>query len=172
MSDPKSSPVGACDAGALLFRQSDLDQAQTAALIQDILVGCDDGELFLEHYQTESLVLDRGHLKSAGFNIRRGFGLRAVHGEATGYAHATGMSKAAICRAGETIRAVRGNYSGVLAGPPPAVQQRLYTDIDPSTEASFSAKAALLSDIDSYARSCDPRVKQVTHLCLVPGRWF
>ncbi len=162
MSDIKYPHIEASQAAALFFRQRDLDQPQATALIADILTGCDDGELFLEQCQTESLALDRGHLKSAGFDIRCGFGLRAVYGDATGYAHATEISKAAIDRAGQTIRAVRGNYSGALAPSPPAAQRQLYTNIDPSTEASFAEKAALLSDIDSYARSRDPRVQQVT----------
>ena len=66
----------------------------------------DDGELFLEYSQSESLALDDGRIKSASFDTTQGFGLRAVAGEAAGYAHASDLSEAAIRRAAATVRAV------------------------------------------------------------------
>ena len=68
--------------------------------------GMDDGELFLEYSQSESLALDDGRIRSASFDTTQGFGLRAVAGEAAGYAHASELSEAAIRRAGATVRAV------------------------------------------------------------------
>ena len=61
----------------------------------------DDGELFLEYSQSESVALDDGRIKSAAFDTTQGFGLRAVAGEAAGYAHASELSEAAIRRAGD-----------------------------------------------------------------------
>ena len=52
------------------------------------LKGADDGEMFLEYRQSESLVFDDERLKSASFDTSQGFGLRSVSGETTGYAHA------------------------------------------------------------------------------------
>ena len=40
----------------------------------------DDGELFLEYSQSESVALDDGRIKSAAFDTTQGFGLRAVVG--------------------------------------------------------------------------------------------
>ena len=40
----------------------------------------DDGELFLEYQESESISLDDGRIRSAGFDTTLGFGLRAVAG--------------------------------------------------------------------------------------------
>jgi predicted Zn-dependent protease len=53
----------------------------------------DDGELFLEYSQSEAVALDDGRIKSASFDTTQGFGLRAVAGEAAGYAHASELSE-------------------------------------------------------------------------------
>ncbi|MCG8512236.1 MAG: metalloprotease TldD, partial [Rhodospirillales bacterium] len=82
----------------LFFEQTDLDQNRVQSMVDKKLHGADDGELFLEFTQSESLVFDDGRLKSAAFDTARGFGLRAVCGEATGYSHSTELSEAAIGR--------------------------------------------------------------------------
>ena len=68
------------DAG-LLFERAGLDEGRIQTIVGDALQGCDDGELFLEYSQSESLVLDDGRIKSANFDTNQGFGLRAVAGE-------------------------------------------------------------------------------------------
>ena len=77
----------------------------------------EDGELFLEYIQSEGLAFDDGRIKSASFDQSQGFGLRALSGEATGYAHASELSDAAIERAGKTVSAVREGSGGTLALP-------------------------------------------------------
>ena len=64
------------------------------------------------------LVFDNGRLKQATYDTNQGFGLRAVKDEAVGYAHASDVSEAAIARAAEAVRAVKGGYSGSFAAPP------------------------------------------------------
>src|SRR6185312_1938778 len=76
------------------------------------LEGADDGELYLEYSQSEMLVFDNGRLKQATYNTDQGFGLRAVKDEAVGYAHSSDLSEAALARAAEAVRAVKGGYSG------------------------------------------------------------
>ena len=78
------------------------------------LDGADDGELFLEYRQAEVLVFDNGRLKQATYDTAQGFGLRAVKDEAVGYAHASDVSEAALARAAEAVRAVKGGHSGTL----------------------------------------------------------
>ena len=70
-----------------------------ATLSDGALARAEDGELFLEYRQSEALSYDDGRLKSASFDTMQGFGLRAVSGEATGYAHASELSEAALRRA-------------------------------------------------------------------------
>ena len=78
----------------------------------------DDGELFLEYSQSESVALDDGRIKSAAFDTTQGFGLRAVAGEAAGYAHASELSEPAMRRAAAAVRAVATGHAGTLAAPP------------------------------------------------------
>ena len=117
--------------------------------------------MFLEYRESETLSLDDGRIRAAGFDTSLGFGLRAVAGEATGYAHAGEISEPALARAAEAVRAVAAGHSGVAAEPPRATNSRLYTDANPLAAAGFAARAALLGEVDAYARGRDPRVKQV-----------
>ena len=116
---------------ALFFDRTGMDRARVERLIGETLHGMDDGELFLEYSQSEAVSLDDGRIKSAAFDTAQGFGLRALSGEATGYAHGSDLSEEAIRRAGETVRAVKSGTGGVFAGPPPGTNRSLYTDINP-----------------------------------------
>jgi TldD protein len=126
------------------------------------LDGADDGELFLEYRQSEVLVFDNGRLKQATYDTSQGFGLRAVKGEAVGYAHASEISEAALARATDAVRAVKGGHSGRYAEPPGRTNVRLYGDDNPLGEPAFETKVKLLEEIDAYARAKDPRVRQLT----------
>src|SRR3989441_12623947 len=101
-----------------LIDRSGLDRARVGNIIHRGLEGADDGELFLEYRQTEMLLFDNGRLKQATYDTAQGFGLRAVKDEAVGYAHASDLSEAAIARAADAVRAVKGGYSGRYAAPP------------------------------------------------------
>jgi TldD protein len=151
------------------FERAGLDRANVQSLVDESLRDSDDGELFLEYRQSESFVFDDGRLKAATFDTTQGFGLRAVAGEATGYAHASELSEAAIRRAGQTVRAVTQGYSGVVAPPPARTNIKLYSDIDPLHSAAFETKIKLLEEMNAYARAKDPRVRQVS--CSLSGEW-
>jgi TldD protein len=151
------------------FGPTGMDRARVESLVDDSLNGADDGELFLEYRQSESFSFDDGRLKAASFDTTQGFGLRAVAGESTGYAHASELSEDAIRRAGDTVRAVTRGYTGTVAAPPARTNTRLYTDIDPLKSAEFAAKVKLLEEMNEYARAKDSRVRQVS--CSVSGEW-
>ena len=104
----------------LFFDRTGMDRGRIDTLVSDALDGADDGELFLEYCQSEGLSFDDGRLKSASFDTTQGFGLRSVSGEATGYAHASELSEAAIARAGNTVRAVRAGHDGTADVTPQA----------------------------------------------------
>jgi TldD protein len=145
-----------------LIDRAGLDRTRVRGLISRGLEGADDGELFLEYRQSEMLVFDNGRLKQATYDTAQGFGLRAVKDEAVGYAHASDMSEAAIQRAADAVRAVKGGYSGTYSEPPGRSNVRLYGDENPLAEPGFEAKVKLLETIDASARAKDPRVRQVT----------
>jgi len=153
----------------LFFDRSGVDRDRVDRLVAETLADADDGELFLEYRQSESLSWDDGRLRSANFDTVQGFGLRAVAGEATGYAHSSEVSEAALGRAAETVRAVTRGRSGTLAQPPAGTNARLYEDANPLAAMPFEAKLRLLEEIDAYARARDPRVVQV--MASLSGSW-
>jgi len=153
----------------LFFGQSGLDRSRVQSLVDESLHGTDDGELFLEYCLSETFSFDDGRLKAATFDTTQGFGLRAVAGETTGYAHANELSEDAIRRAGNTVRAVSLGHSGTVALSPARTNTKLYPDINPLDTASFETKVKLLADVNEYARSKDSRVKQVS--CSLFGEW-
>ncbi|MDE1993491.1 MAG: metalloprotease TldD [Rhizobiaceae bacterium] len=140
----------------------DTDEAKLRAIVADALTGADDGELFVEHVQAESLTFDNGRMKGGSFNTEQGFGLRSVAGEAVGYAHAGDLSEAALKRAANAVRAVTSGYSGSYAAAPQRTNKVLYSDENPIGTPSFEDKARLLQEIDTYVRAKDPKVRQVT----------
>jgi len=144
----------------LFFTRTGLDQGRIEAIVGDALGKADDGELFMEHVQAESLAFDDGKLKNASFDSGQGIGLRRVVGEATAYAHASEISEAAIARAAQTVKSVDGRRASV-GEPPKATNRRLYDEVNPLAEMAFEDKVNLLQEIDAYARAKDPRVRQV-----------
>jgi len=145
-----------------LIDRAGLDRGKVNKTIARGLEGADDGELFLEYRQSEMLMFDNGRLKQATYDTSQGFGLRAVKEEAVGYAHASDLSEAALARAAEAVRAVKSGHSGRYAEPPGRSNVRLYGDDNPLDLPAFDAKVKLLEQIDAYARTKDPRVRQVT----------
>ena len=146
------------------FRPFDttLEQEQTLKILRDTVAGADDGELFLERRCSEAVVFDDGRVKTASYDASEGFGLRAVCGETTGYAHSTEISESAIRRASETARLAVGDGGGTLAEAPRATNTRLYTDKNPVAGTEFTVKIDTLAEIDAFARALDPRVVQVS----------
>jgi TldD protein len=153
----------------LFFDRTGMDPRRVDTILGQALAGMDDGELFLEYSQSESVALDDGRIKSASFDTTQGFGLRAVSGEAAGYAHASELSEAAIRRAATAVRAVASGHAGTIADPPPGTNRSLYTDLNPLGIVDLAAKTKLLGDIDAYARGRDPRVRQV--MASLSGVW-
>ncbi|WP_075216997.1 metalloprotease TldD [Mongoliimonas terrestris] len=145
-----------------LFALTGLDPDRARAAVTEAVADADDGELYLERTQSEVLAFDNGRLKTATYEVSQGFGLRAVAGEAVGYAHADDISEAALKRAVSAVKAVSAGYAGTAAEPPRATNRHLYGDENPLLSPVFSAKVDLLGAIDAYARAKDPRVRQVT----------
>ncbi|MFN0262594.1 metalloprotease TldD [Tepidamorphus sp. 3E244] len=139
------------------------------ALVADALQGADDGELFVEYKQSESLAFDNGRLKVANFDTSQGIGLRAVAGDSAGYAHSSDISESAIRRLGEAAGAVRAGHSGTFAAPPQGSNVKLYDDVNPLGAPDFKDKVALLKEIDAYARAKSDKVRQVT--ASLAGSW-
>ena len=145
-----------------ILDRAGLDAERARSLVADALSGADDGELYLQYGQSESLMFDNGRLKGASYDTSQGFGLRAVAGEAAGYAHSGEISEGAIKRAADAVQAVKAGHKGTYADPPRGTNAALYGDENPLGSPSFAEKVKLLETIDAAARAKDPRVRQVT----------
>ncbi|WDI33088.1 metalloprotease TldD [Hyphococcus flavus] len=151
------------------FSRTDLDRNRTQSILDNALMGADDGELYLEYGQSEAFVFDDNRLKAANFDVTQGFGLRTVCGESTGYAHASELSEAALKRAASAVQAVKSGAGGQIADGPSRTNAKLYPDENPLGDMAFEAKTKLLEEINDYARAKDPRVRQVS--CSLSGSW-
>ncbi|MCX8996382.1 metalloprotease TldD [Rhizobiaceae bacterium BDR2-2] len=140
----------------------DCSESEIQSIVSSALHGADDGELYIEHAQAESLTIDDGRLKGGSFNTDQGFGLRAVAGETVGYAHAGEMSAAALRRAADAAGAVAHGHGGTYSEPPQGTNRKLYGEENPIGSPSFEEKARLLQTVDRYLRDKDSRVRQVT----------
>jgi len=145
-----------------LLQQFDVSEDRLKQIVANTIQGADDGELFLEQSEGEALVFDNGRLKTANFNTSQGFGLRAIAGDASGYAHSSELSEAALLRASDAVSAVKTGYSATLADAPQRTNRHLYGEENPIAEPGFADKAKLLHEIDAWVRARDPRVRQVT----------
>jgi TldD protein len=156
-------------ADRLFHNVGGLDRDVAARHIATALEGADDGELFLEYRESEGISLEDGRIRSASFDTRRGFGLRAVLGEASYYAHAGELSDAALARAAATIQAAKSAEHAMVAAGPSVAAAPLYAGLNPLAEMPFAARAALLTEIDQFARAADSRVTQV--MASIAGEW-
>ena len=145
-----------------ILETAGVEPERALGVLQDALSGADDGELFLERSESESLLFDDGRLKSAAYDATEGFGLRVVSGETAGYAHSNEISEAAIQRAADAAALAKQGRSTRAAESPVATNQRLYGEDDPLASPAFSDKIALLLEIAASARAGDPRVAQVS----------
>jgi TldD protein len=145
-----------------ILEVSGCDAERVCGVLEQALKGADDGELFLERSESESLLFDDGRLKSANYDASEGFGLRVVAGETAGYAHASEISEAAITRAADSASLAKRGYAGVAAEGPRGTNTKLYGEDNPLASPEFGGKVALLQEIDAFARARDPRVVQVS----------
>ena len=81
----EKSPLELTD--KFFFENSDFDLDKVQSLLSNTLIDADDGELYLESTKSESFSFDDGRMKNISYDSTKGFGLRAIAGEARGFAH-------------------------------------------------------------------------------------
>ena len=145
-----------------VFEDAELSAQNAQSRVDQALSGADDGELYVERGISESLTFDDGRLKNASFDSSRGFGLRCVAGETSGFAQSTDLTEGALNRAAAAVVMAKDGYHGTAASAPTRTNTQLYPDIDPVESPVFGAKVDLLQEIDAYCRALDPRVVQVS----------
>ena len=153
----------------LFFSNSDLSDSKIDKIVSDTLLKADDGELYLEFCESESFVYDDQRLKSASFDVSKGFGLRAISNESTGYAHSSDINESSLKKASNTVNFVTRGNQGSFNSNFNRTNKKLYHDINPINSSLFSEKVETLKKIDEYARKQNPNVKQVS--AALSGEW-
>lgn len=133
-----------------------------ARVLDDTLHRMDDGELYLQSFQFDSLALSDGRLSSANFATGVGFGLRAVKNDLAGFAHSNDLDESALRLAADAVSIAGGHGGGAWDVSPPRATRVLYSDENPIDLVPFESKIRLLNAVDAYARSADARVTQVS----------
>lgn len=155
----------------LFFAKADIDPQQAVKIIQNGLLGADDGELFLERSLSETLSWQDGRLSDLSQDHDEGFGVRFVMNEKVAYAHTSPMgggnmiSRAALTKAVDTVGKIRtyGTAGGTVALPQgKGANAPLYSGDNPLDERTTEDKIKLLSDIDQFTRGLDAKVRQVS----------
>lgn len=152
-----------------LIDEFDISRDQVEKLVSQSLHGSDDGELYLEYAESESLTFDDGRLKNGSYNQGQGFGLRSVAGEAVGYAHSGEMTHNALRRIADAASAISHGHTGTYSEAPIGTNRHLYTDANPLGAPTFNEKVVLLQQIDGYLRAKDTKVRQVS--VSIGGSW-
>ncbi|WP_447582376.1 metallopeptidase TldD-related protein [Anaplasma marginale] len=146
------------DAERVFFAQ--VDREKLGGLVRDALHRSDGGELFLEFCNAESLSIENGVVKNADFTFRRGFGLRAFHGESTTIVCSSEINEREIQKAASLVKNAGGKEgTHVVSLCEPGAP--LYPQTNPVSEVPFADKIGVLQSIDAYLRGANPHVAQV-----------
>ena len=143
----------------------DFDLAAAHNVLEDALMGADDGEIFIEKRESESLMFDDGRMNASAYGADQGFGFRVLAGETIRFDKSAEISKDAVNRAAEAaVLAKKGKTIDVTMSTanPVRSNQSYYKAHDPLGEMAFADKIALLQAMDAYARQAHSGVVQVS----------
>ena len=146
----------------IFFHQTDINKQKTISLVQDTLHNAEDGDLFFEFVENETLSFDDGRLKSATYNQKSGFGFRGVSVEVDIFARSDQLSTDSLIRASKLVKKIKSNYSGNTNISSKNLNNNyLYINKNPIEETNIKQKIDLLEKIDNYARKSNKLVRQV-----------
>ena len=145
----------------LFYTKTGLDPASVERVLQSHLSHLDDGELYLEWSDVDSVLLDNSEIRTASYSQDQGFGFRGVLGAQSTYAHSGTIDETALERAAQTTQALFAGKSGTRDLTPKGTNR---TIIEPNApgDIELAAKVSALNKIDQQARARDGRVVQVT----------
>src|SRR5690554_3959508 len=145
-----------------LLHHHELDRDAIHQSLATLYTGAIDfADIYLQSSMHESWVLEDGIIKSGSFHIEAGLGVRAIHGDKTGFAYADEISLSALNKAAAAARGIsQAGQAKQLQVVQRAQAIERYTSINP-LNLPEQAKIDLLRAIDEYARRQDPRVVEV-----------
>ena len=144
------------------LKNSELTFEKAKQIVDDTLISCDDGELYLEDTKSETIILDDNKIKSSDYSTDLGYGFRAVTGDVVAYSHSNEISDKSLKNSSQNLKSSLKGKKGTYNTEIKNTNQKFYNDIDPVEEKSLKSKIDILNEINNYARSLDSSVKQVT----------
>ena len=151
-------------ARGLLLEPYGLDEGKLVGALGTIFENrADFADLYFQYTRSESYSLEEGIVKSGSFGIEQGVGVRAVSGDKTAFSYSDDLSEDALLEAARSVRSIarRGGGTAKLARLASRPQAKLYGSSDPVASLDAAAKVKLLERLEQFARTRDPRVKQV-----------
>jgi len=122
----------------------------------------DSADLYLQTSEQEFWSLEDGLVKDGNFSMDRGFGLRVMSGEKTGFAYADEITPLSLEQAAQSARRiVKSGQSGLMHLGKPTSMIARYEAINPLHSLTETLKIDLLHRADQLARAKDPRVCEV-----------
>jgi TldD protein len=142
------------------IRPGDLDKVLDAALGKK----ADYADLYFEYRRSEGVGLEEGLVKNCSQSTANGVGVRVLAETKTGYAYTDDITIKNLEIAARTAQYIAQNRSGqapVAVGHAAGQSRDLYPVKTPVNDIALERKVELLYEIDRFARSLDPRVKNV-----------
>lgn len=124
----------------------------------------DDGDIYFQSCQSESMTLEEGIIKESACRYAQGVGIRACVEDKTGFAYSADIEKNALLQAAKAAQSIAlNNQEGsiAIASPSSIIVPNRYAMLNPLESMTAEQKINLLKSIDKLARQLDPRVKQV-----------
>lgn len=150
-------------ANEVLLAPTGLDTQALQGVLSNIMSHqVDYADLYFQYSRSESWGLEEGQVKSGGFAIDQGVGVRAISGEKTAFAYSDEINLPALQQAAKATKAIAAlgqekTASGIITRE----AKPLYLPNDPIASLSAESKVKLLERLEQYAKKIDPRVTQV-----------
>lgn len=147
-----------------ILAQADMGQDELQAILAKIATrDVDYADIYFQSCWHESLVLEDSIIKDGSFNIDRGVGVRAISGEKTGFAYSDQINLLALEQSAKAARGIaRQGRSAQVQAFVPVTASGIYAPVDPLTTMDKQQKIELLQQIDSYIRTKEPLVTEVS----------
>jgi TldD protein len=118
-------------------------------------------DLYFEHEESSSLLLEEGLIRTAAAGVGCGLGVRVVAGERTGYAYTDDLAWPAMARAAETAAHIADGARALAPQPVSSASvDRRYGGTGVGV-LPLAERIALVERAERAARAFDPRVEKV-----------
>lgn len=122
----------------------------------------DAADIYLQHSQSESWLLEGGAIKTGSHNVSRGMGVRAIAGEKTGFAYADAITLPALTHTAAAAAVIaRLGQKGVGQLVPSATPSDRFDSNNPLLSLTTTEKTDYLLRLDREIRALDERIIEV-----------